>query len=120
MTGTQAHTFVISLPGTATSAVHQGDLTGTVVARWWGVGWILKALPLLAVILAMVLLGTARFVSAWWRKPARLFLVPIAFSAVGVIHRPWVGLMLIDQTATGGGLSAASSRRGSCRSRHSP
>lgn len=83
--------------------LHQGDLTGRVVARWWGVGWILKALPLLTVILALVLLGTARFVSAWWRKPARLFLVPLAFAVCGLIYRPWVGLMLIDQTATTAG-----------------
>ena len=83
--------------------LHQGDLTGRVVARWWGVGWILKALPLLAVIVALVLLGTARFAADEWRKPLRLFLVPLAFSVCGLIYRPWVGLMLIDQTATEGG-----------------
>lgn len=81
--------------------LHQGDIAGRVVARWWGVGWLLKALPLLTVAIAAILLATARFVGETWRKPARLFLVPLAVGLAGLLYKPWVGLVMIDQLGEG-------------------
>ena len=81
--------------------LHQADIKGVVVHRWWGMGWLLKALPLLVISIAVILLATSRFLTEHWRKPARLFLVPLAFAVAGLVYRPWVGLEMIDQAGTG-------------------
>lgn len=75
------------------------DLIGKVAHRWWGVGWALRALPLLLLCLAAVWLLTA-LSSRDWRSPLRLAGTAMSFAIVFAVLHPWVGAAKIDVTGT--------------------
>lgn len=73
-------------------------LIGHVVHRWWGGGWILRGVPLLLIILALVWLVTAFFAQAW-RSPLRVVGTALSFALVAAYLHPWVGLERLSTTA---------------------
>jgi signal peptidase I len=67
------------------------DLVGQVVHRWWGVGWVLRGVPLLLLCLAVVWLVTA-LVGLAWRSPLRLTGIAVSFAFVARLLHPWVAV----------------------------
>lgn len=66
-------------------------LIGKVTHRWWGCGWILRGVPLLLALLAVLWLGTA-FSGDRWRSALRVVGSALSFAAVATYLRPWVGI----------------------------
>lgn len=67
----------------------QADLVGKVEMRWWGVGWIVRAGPLLlagAVFVAAIRAMLARD----WRLPATILLSSLVITLAIVWYRPFV------------------------------
>lgn len=80
-------------------ALRQHDITGRVVARWWGVGWLLRTLPLLMLGSVLIWATTARYASERCRGPVRLFAVAALVSMVGFLLKPFVRLAVISTKA---------------------
>ncbi|MEU5694510.1 hypothetical protein [Actinosynnema sp. NPDC020468] len=74
--------------------VRDANLVGVVVARWWGMAWLVKALPILLFGGALVWLLT-RYAGANWRAPLRLVLYPLVVCVAVVWLRPLVGVTLL-------------------------
>ncbi|GAA3885396.1 hypothetical protein GCM10022243_57790 [Saccharothrix violaceirubra] len=75
------------------------NLVGLVVARWWGVAWLVKSLPFL-------LVGgfTVWLLTRWtgrWRTPLRLILYPLVVCVAIVVLRPLVGVILLGTFTEG-------------------
>ncbi|WP_018683785.1 S26 family signal peptidase [Actinokineospora enzanensis] len=81
------------------SPVRDADLVGKVVARWWGLAWLIKALPFLIPGCALVWLLT-RWAGARWRTALRLVGYPIVLAVAIVALRPLVSATLL--TTMGG------------------
>ena len=83
--------------------LHDSDLTGRVVLRGWGLGWLLRALPLLIVGMGTVWLATRRRPPHRWHLPARLLGGSLLFAVAGVLLKPFVAMSVITTASTGGG-----------------
>lgn len=81
-------------------ALHQHDITGRVVARWWGVGWLARGLPLLLLGSVLIWITTARYASARCRGPLRLFAAAALVSLAAFLLKPFVRLAVISTHAT--------------------
>jgi signal peptidase I len=79
------------------------NLIGKVTHRCWGLGWVLRALPLVLLCLAVLWLVTA-LIPAGWRSPSRQAGVAFTFAIASVVFHPWVGVAQLGSTATGGGV----------------
>ena len=66
-----------------------------------GLGWLLRALPLVGVAAILLWLATARM-RLHLQAPARILGLSLAVSLVGLVLRPWVGLAKLGQSAAGG------------------
>lgn len=75
------------------------DLIGKVAHRCWGLGWVLRGLPLLVLCLAAVWLLTA-LAARDYRSPLRLAGAALSFAIVFAVLHPWVGAAKIDVTGT--------------------
>ena len=71
--------------------VDQDDLVGRVAARWWGVGWLVKALPLLVLGGIAWWVLTAVLATKGSRAPLRLMGVAVLASAAIYMHNPLFG-----------------------------
>ena len=82
--------------------VHQGDVLGRVTARWWGVGWVVRALPLLILGATLGWL-TTRFVRRpSWRSSVRVLgCALLASYAITTLH-PLVGITQIAAVTEAG------------------
>lgn len=76
--------------------VRQVDLVGKVVAQWYAIGWLIRALPLLIVGVMVIMVATAAFVRARWRSSARIMALCLLLSLSALILRPFVRPVLID------------------------
>ena len=70
--------------------VRQKDLVGTVVAQWYGVGWLVRALPFLIVGSMVILIGSEAFVRSRWRSSVRIMASCLLVSISALILRPFV------------------------------
>lgn len=84
--------------------VTDANLIGRVSARWWGVGWIVRGLPLFLCCLAVVWL-VAAVVPQRWRSPGRVIGTSLAASIVALVLHPWVDLVKLG--SSGGDSSSA-------------
>lgn len=82
--------------------VRQTDLAGTVVARWFGLGWLIRALPYLIIATIVMLILTRHYVRPRWRSSIRILATCLMFSVAGLILRPYVHPLLIAVVGDGG------------------
>jgi hypothetical protein len=82
----------ISTKGQITSPdpwrLHGSDIVGKVEMRWWAVGWLVKAAPLLILGGLVAWLLTARFASIRWRLPLRVISAAVLLAVAIVVYRP--------------------------------
>ncbi|MBM7773093.1 signal peptidase I [Actinokineospora baliensis] len=72
-----------------------GDkLVGKVVARWWGMAWVVRSLPIVVPGAALVWLLTS-WAAPRWRTAARLVGVPLVLCAAILVLRPLVNASLL-------------------------
>lgn len=82
--------------GAADPAVlHDKDLVGKVVARWWGIGWLLKALPLLLIGGLLIWYTTRRWVLPDRRLPVRMLGSSILVSITSLLLKPLVNFVVV-------------------------
>lgn len=84
--------------------VGDADLIGKVVARWWGMGWVLRGLPLLLICLALTAV-TAAGTRTRWRSPVRVIGTAASVSLVAWLLHPWIGLVKLDTQAAPAGVT---------------
>lgn len=82
--------------------VRQMDLAGIVVARGFGLGWLVRALPYLIISTVVVLIFTRAYVRPRWRSSVRILAICLLFSVAGLILRPYVHPLLIAVVADAG------------------
>lgn len=75
--------------------VRDVDLVGTVQLRLVGMGWVVKALPMLVVAGAVLLVGTRRYVSPYWRSSVRVLGTCLLLCLAVLVLRPFVHPVLI-------------------------
>lgn len=76
--------------------VRDVDLVGTVQARLIGMGWVVKALPMLAVAGAVLLVGSRRYVRPYWRSSVRVMGTCLLLCLSVLVLRPFVHPVLIS------------------------
>lgn len=82
------------------------NVVGRVTARWWGVGWLVRAAPILFGG-GLLLVGlTTRLVPRRNRQPILVMGVATLVSVSVWLYRPLTGAAQISMLPTGGGLSA--------------
>ena len=82
------------------------DLVGKVVARWWGVGWVLRALPYLMALLALLWLATWR-VRRPMRTALRLLGASLIVAGIAVLQHPLVGFDVASSAHAAHGVRAS-------------
>lgn len=82
--------------------LHDRDLTGRVVLRGWGLGWLLRALPLLIVGMGTGWLATRRRPPHWWQFPARLLGGSLLFAVAAILLKPFVAMSVVTTVSTDG------------------
>jgi signal peptidase I len=87
--------------------VGQEDLVGKVVARWVGVGWLVRALPTVVLAVVVLLIATGRYVPLRWRSSVRILGTCLVFAATSLLLRPFVHPILIAVTDDGSGQQAS-------------
>lgn len=83
--------------------LHTADLTGRVVLRAWGVGWLLRALPLLVIGMLTVWLVTVRREPASWQRPARLLGGSLLVAVCAALLRPFIAVQVVTSVTIGRG-----------------
>jgi len=82
--------------------VHSTDLIGEVAFRGWGLGWLVKALPVL-LLGYLTLWGYTHWYSKPWRRaPARMFGGSLLWSLTAVLLKPFVGMTVVASTVVTG------------------
>lgn len=81
--------------------VHQGDLVGRVAARWWGIGWLVKALPLLILGGIAWWMLTAVLASGRSRAPLRVLGAALLVAVAINVHHPLFGATQLSFVALG-------------------
>jgi signal peptidase I len=71
--------------------VHQGDLVGRVEVRWWGIGWLVKALPLLFLGGIAWWVLTAALASGRSRAPLRVLGAAVLAAVALNVYQPLFG-----------------------------
>lgn len=84
--------------------ITDSNLIGKVSARWWGMGWVLRGVPLLLFCLAVVWLVAAR-VKLSWRSPLRVVGTALSLSLVACVLHPWIGLERLGSTVARQGVT---------------
>lgn len=82
------------------------DLVGKVVARWQGVGFLVRALPYLLVLMGLLWLVTRR-VRVPWRTAVRLLGASLVVAAIVLVQRPLVGAEVASSVSTAHGVRAS-------------
>jgi signal peptidase I len=83
------------------------DVVGKVVMRWWAVGWLVRAAPLLIGGALLLWLLIARWASAAWRQPVAI-VGAAALGAVSIyLYRPLVGAERITYVPKSDGVQAS-------------
>lgn len=84
--------------------IGDSDLIGKVVHRWWGIGWVLRGLPLLLLCLGITALLAAG-TRARWRSAVRVVGAAASASVVAWVLHPWVGLVRLSADPAPGGVA---------------
>ncbi len=79
-----------------------GDLVGKSIAAVPGLGWLVRALPILVPGIAGLWILTGRFVPLGRRIPLRIVGVPLVISVATVILRPFIGISVLAAGMTEG------------------
>lgn len=90
------------IPGPDPWRLHAEDVVGKVTMRWWGVGWLVAAAPMLligAVVVACLSLAVRRR----WRLPIAILLGSAVLSAAITWLHPFIGAQQIAFAPTAGG-----------------
>lgn len=88
--------------------IHRADIVGTVSMRWWGVGWVVRAAPLL-ILGGLALALLLRVLARDYRLSAALVGSSLILCVAIVIWHPLTGaVQLTGQTAAGGHASYVS------------
>jgi hypothetical protein len=74
----------------------KSDVVGRVQARWWGIGWLVKALPILLIGGAVLWLLTRFFTTPRWRLPARIMGVAGLVTLAVYVVKPLARATLIS------------------------
>lgn len=80
-------------------ALRQNNVVGVVVASWWGAGWLLRAVPLLAVSSVLLWALIRLCIITAWRAPLRTFGASLLVSVTSFVLKPFVRVQLISTTA---------------------
>ncbi|MBE7188977.1 hypothetical protein [Jatrophihabitans endophyticus] len=86
--------------------LHASDVVGEVTSRWWGVGWLVRALPLLVVGGAALTLLVRRCTAPRWRLPASVLGAAFLASLSIYLFRPLVGAQQVSALPTDNGARA--------------
>lgn len=76
--------------------LHASDVVGTVTMRWWGIGWLVKAAPLLIIGGLALWLLVRYFTAPRWKPPAVIVGVALVLSLAIYVYRPLVGAEMIS------------------------
>ena len=85
---------------------HQSDVVGKVVARWWGIGWLIKAFPILVLGGIVVWLGTHALASVRWRAPLRVIGFAFVATIAAFVVKPFVRTVLVTTSSDSAGAHA--------------
>ena len=77
------------------AALQSKDLIGKVVARWWGIGWLLRALPFLLVGGLLLWFATRRWALPAHRPAIRVFGSSILVAICAVLLKPFVNFAVV-------------------------
>ena len=83
--------------------IHSSDIRGKIEAIFWGGGWLLRGLPMLALGMAAVWIATRYWASARWTIPLRVLGFSAVVSTVVVILKPFVGAVSLGNNADAAG-----------------
>nr|WP_232530918.1 signal peptidase I [Microlunatus antarcticus] len=83
------------------------DLVGTVEVTLIGLGWVVKALPMLVVAGAVLLVASQRYIRAGWRSSVRVLGTCLLLCLAVLILRPFVHPVLISVRTPPGGQAEA-------------
>lgn len=87
--------------------LHADDVVGEVRMRWWGVGWLVAAAPVLLVG-GLLVAGVRSVASRSWRLPATILLGSLVLTAAIVWYRPFISAQQLSfAAATTGGADAS-------------
>lgn len=64
------------------------DVVGTVEMRWWGLGWVIKAAPILLIGGSALAVLVARFTNRRWKVPAATVGIAVLLSVAIFVTRP--------------------------------
>lgn len=84
-------------------SLHTADLRGKITAIVWGGGWLLRAVPILALVMLAVWVVTHYYTPGRWRIPLRVLGVSAAVSTVAVVLKPFVGAVSLGNNADAAG-----------------
>jgi signal peptidase I len=87
--------------------VTQADLVGKVVARWIGVGWLVRALPTMLLTSVVLLVTTGLYAPVRWRSAVRVLGHCLVLAVTSLLLRPFVHPILIAVTDDGTGPRAS-------------
>lgn len=86
--------------------LHAADVVGEVRMRWWGVGWIVTAAPVL-LIGGLVVAGIRAMLRRSWRLPATIMLGSVVLTIAITWYRPFVNAQQLAFAPTEGGGAVA-------------
>ena len=87
--------------------VRSSDLVGRVVAIGWGLGWLVKALPLLVTGGLLVWWATRLWAPALWRVPLRVLGFSVLLSTATFVLKPFVGVVSMGSSIDAAGTHVA-------------
>ncbi len=79
------------------------DVVGRVDMRWWGMGWVVKAVPLLLGGGLVLWLAVTRLTAPRWKLPVVVIGTAVLASAVLVVYRPLTRVVLLSLAPGDGG-----------------
>jgi signal peptidase I len=72
------------------------DVVGAVAMRWWGIGWVIEAAPLLAVGGIALWILISWFTKPKWKAPAAIVGIAVILTLAIVVYRPLVRADLLS------------------------
>ena len=86
--------------------ISQGDLIGRSILLP-GLGWLIRALPILLIGTALLWILTRLYAHNMWRAPLRIMGIPFVVSSTSFILKPFVSMTILATDATSSGANAA-------------
>lgn len=83
-----------------------GDVVGKVVMRWWGIGWLVEAVPVLVIGALALWLLLWRVIPCAGRLPVAVLGVAVILVVAIVVYRPLLGAQQLSSTPTANGVRA--------------